>query len=76
MILKERVLLPHKMSALGPGLAVGDVDGNGQDDFFIGGSVGQSGSIFLQSKTGKFTLAGTQAYSEKPSYERHGSCFF
>ena len=46
---EREVLLPHKMSSLGPGLAVGDVDGNGLEDFFIGGSVGQSGSIFLQS---------------------------
>ena len=72
---EREFLLPHKMSSLGPGLAVGDVDGNGQEDFFIGGSVGQSGSIFLQSEDGKFVPAGKQAYSENPLYEDMGAVF-
>lgn len=73
---EREVLLPHKMSALGPGLATGDVDGNGLEDFFIGGSIGQSGTIFLQSSDGRFVKAGKQAYSEKPLYEDTGAVFF
>lgn len=69
-------LLPHKMSGLGPCLAVGDVDGNGLDDFFIGGSFGQSGSIFLQSAGGKFSVSGNTVFSEKPYHEDLGAVFF
>ncbi len=49
-----QVLLPHKFSQYGPALAVGDVNGDGLDDFFVGGSYGHSGSFFLQKKDGSF----------------------
>ncbi len=29
--------IPHKLSQYGPGIAVGDIDNNGFDDFYIGG---------------------------------------
>ena len=41
-------LLPHKLSEYGPGLAVGDVDGNGLDDIVCGGSGSYSAQLFLQ----------------------------
>jgi len=47
-------LLPHKFSKLGPGLAVGDVNGDGLEDFFVGGAFQQSGQIFLQNPDGTF----------------------
>jgi enediyne biosynthesis protein E4 len=48
-------LLPHKLSEYGPGLAVGDIDGNGLDDIAIGGSYSYSAKILLQQLNGKFT---------------------
>ncbi|NIP97982.1 MAG: hypothetical protein GWO24_32965, partial [Akkermansiaceae bacterium] len=33
-------LLPNQLSRLGPGCAWGDVDGDGDDDFFLGGACG------------------------------------
>lgn len=50
---KER-LLPHKLSQYGPGLAAGDIDGNGLDDIFIGGTGDFTGKFFLQQSDGKF----------------------
>ncbi len=41
-------LLPNKLSQLGPGLAVGDVDENGIDDYFLGGAAGSPGQLVLR----------------------------
>ena len=49
---KDQVLLPHKMSTFGPALAIGDLNGDGLDDYFIGGSTGKVGSIYIQSENG------------------------
>jgi enediyne biosynthesis protein E4 len=48
-------LLPHKFSAYGPALAVGDIDGNGTDDIFVSGPKGISSSFMMQDINGKFT---------------------
>ncbi|MEP7317805.1 MAG: VCBS repeat-containing protein, partial [Panacibacter sp.] len=50
---RER-LLPHKLSQYGPGLAAGDIDGNGLDDIFVGGTGDYPGKFFLQQTNGKF----------------------
>lgn len=42
-------LMPHFLSTQGPKLAVGDINGDGMEDFFIGGSKNQSGKVFLQT---------------------------
>lgn len=57
---KER-LLPHKLSQYGPGLAAGDIDGNGLDDIFIGGTGDYPGRFFLQQINGKFEIKNLPA---------------
>ena len=50
----EQRLLPHKLSQYGPGLAAGDIDGNGLDDMIIGGTGDFNTTLFLQQPDGKF----------------------
>ena len=73
----REVLLPHKMSRLGPCLAVGDVNGDGREDFYVGGAVGQWGEIFVQNANGRFDSTGvfTQLSGEK-MYEDLAAAFF
>ena len=49
-------LLPHKFSQFGPALAVGDVNGDGIEDIFVGGSNHHKGKFLIQSKEGKFSI--------------------
>ena len=51
---KYQVLLPHKLSTIGPKLAVGDINNDNLDDVFIGGAHGQSGKLFIQQKNKSF----------------------
>ena len=46
----KQVLLPHKLSQLGPALAKGDVNGDGLEDLFVGGASGQEASLFIQNE--------------------------
>ncbi len=48
-------LLPHKFSQYGPAIAVGDINRDGLEDFFVSGSYGYSGSFFVQQSNGKFS---------------------
>lgn len=50
----KEILLPHKMSTLGPCFTVGDINNDGLEDIFIGGAAGESGVFFLQQANGKF----------------------
>jgi enediyne biosynthesis protein E4 len=52
---KLQPLLPHLHSQEGPNMAVGDVNGDGREDFYMGGAAGFSGNFFLQNANATFT---------------------
>ena len=69
----ERLLfLMH--STEGPRIAVGDVNGDGADDFFLGGAIGQAGQLFVQSK-GRF-IPLKQPDFERDSQAEDMGCIF
>jgi hypothetical protein len=74
---RER-LLPHKLSQYGPGLAAGDIDGNGLDDIYIGGTGNFPGKFFLQQTNGKFIMKDLLANAGKniQSPKNMGLLFF
>ena len=48
-------LLPHKYSQLGPFIAIGDINNDSIEDFFVGGGFNFSGKLFTQSKNQAFS---------------------
>ncbi|HSF54433.1 MAG TPA: VCBS repeat-containing protein, partial [Algoriphagus sp.] len=51
---KREYLAPKSFSKMGPALAIADVNGDGLDDFYVGGAKDQAGAFFLQNPEGKF----------------------
>jgi hypothetical protein len=48
-------LIQQKYSQEGPFISTGDMNGDGREDFFIGGAYTQSGKVFLQKEHGTFS---------------------
>ena len=70
---KVQPLLPHMFSKNGPGIAVGDINGDGLEDFFIGGTAASNGSFFFQNKDGSFSA---HALSKKSLSDDMGVLLF
>lgn len=73
---KEEPLLPYQLSRQGPALAKADVNGDGLEDVFIGGAIGQPGQLYLQTKDGKFKLAPSQPWTADADHEQVNALFF
>lgn len=73
---ERELLLPHKMSHDGPALAVGDVNNDGLEDFYLGSSLGFTGKLFLQNESGNFDAQNDKIWSDTKSLEEVDAVFF
>ncbi len=69
------LLLPHKNSRMGPCLAVGDVNGDGLEDFFIGNAAGSAARMYLQEKDGTFGVM-PGPWEKDSAFEDTGALIF
>ncbi len=68
-------LLFQMSSNEGPKIAVGDVNGDGMDDFFVGGAKGQEGVIFQQTPNG-FIKTNNTILKKTIDQEHQSALFF
>ncbi|AEI48853.1 VCBS repeat-containing protein [Runella slithyformis] len=59
-------LLPHKLSQYPPAVSAGDINGDGLDDFFVGGSRQNKGKFFVQNANGSFSISDLLPGQEGP----------
>ncbi len=70
-------LLPYVISAHGPAIAVGDVNGDGLDDIFIGGSPGSPGELLVQQRNGSFVESNQgQPWETDKGFDDWSAVFF
>ena len=69
-------LLPHQNSTLGPYISVGDLNGDGLDDFIVSGAHNFKTAIFYQNAKGGFKKQDLAAISQDSAYEDLGCLIF
>lgn len=62
-------LLPHMLSAEGPAAAVGDINGDGKDDIYIGGGKRQQAILYFQNDNETFSASTQKIFNEDSIYE-------
>lgn len=69
-------LMPHLLSTEGPALAVGDVNGDGLDDLYVGGAKWQAGRLLVQQRDGTFRTSSQPAIALDSLNEDVDAVFF
>lgn len=75
-------LLPHMLSTQGPKLAVGDVNGDGSEDFYVCGAAGQAGVLYRSAafdaarRTTGFQTVNVPDFVKDSTHEDVDAAFF
>lgn len=72
---QEKLLL-QQYSTAGPKIAVGDINGDGLEDFYIGGARGQAGQLFLQTPDSRFQAQMDATIESDANFEDTDALFF
>ena len=73
---KREPLIPYQCSRKGPYYAMADVNGDGRQDFYIGGAAGIEGQLMIQNPDGSFTPKKQPAFTADKKFEDMGAVFF
>ncbi|MDB5207728.1 MAG: RNA-binding protein [Flavisolibacter sp.] len=65
----SQYLIPHAQSTRGPKLATGDVTGDGLDDYYACGAIGQPGALMIQQSNGAFVQSDTATFNKDAAFE-------
>src|SRR5690606_36957474 len=68
-------LIFHMISTEGPRMSKGDVNGDGLEDIFIGGSRGTAASLYVQQRGGSFKSSASTVLEADKLSESAGSTF-
>ena len=68
-------LLPHRLGLQAPALAVADVNGDGIDDVFVSGALGQPGRLWLGRADGTFVPGPSQPWADAKDVDDTGAVF-
>ncbi len=68
-------LIFKMLSKEGPAIAVGDINGDGLDDFYFGGAKNQSGKVYLQNKSGQFAPVSNSVFEKDSFFEDTDAIF-
>lgn len=69
-------LIAKQLSQEGPALAVADVNGDGNEDVFVGGAKGQAGILYIHSGDGKLTRSRLTSFDKDAYSEDTAAAFF
>ena len=69
-------LISKELSQEGPSLAVGDINGDGNEDLFIGGAKGAAGKIYLNKGNDNFSIINQVDLDLDTNYEDTAASFF
>jgi hypothetical protein len=72
---KQEPLLEHFLSNKGPVIVVGDVNGDTLEDFYIGGSADESGTLYIQKTGSTFSKKEVSSFIEDKKHEDAGCAF-
>jgi hypothetical protein len=68
-------IIPYQVSKLGPAVAVGDIDGNGFEDIYIGNSSGNAAELYLNNGN-TFRKSVQNQFVKDAVYEDNDAVFF